>query len=204
MNRGRVKCLVSRVAALGLLFLTAGCSERSSAPIADEPQQTSPATGSPSEAAGTTQINPTAAVSLEPVDEKGLAKAVEERRGKVVLVDYWATWCAPCVALFPHTVELHRKFSESGLSVISLSLDDRESEAEVLEMLTEQGANFTNFISRDDLGPQTIDAFAITDGALPHMKLYDRNGKLHREFVAGRFSTEQIDEAVERLLKTGE
>ena len=62
-----------------------------------------------------------------------------KHRGKVVLVDFWATWCPSCVEQFPHTVELHRKFAESGLAVVSVSLDEPDAEPQVREFLRRQG-----------------------------------------------------------------
>ena len=48
-------------------------------------------------------------------------------RGKVVLVDFWATWCLPCMAQLPHTVELADRFRDRGLTVATVSLDEPEN-----------------------------------------------------------------------------
>lgn len=170
-----------------------GCSQ-DRAPPAEQPQQTVTAPEA------VDQTEDVAAVGLQAAGAEELAKAIETRRGDVVLVDFWATWCVPCVELFPHTVQLHRELSEQGLAVISVSMDEPENEPEVLDFLTRQGATFPNLISRYGIGPQSVEVFGITDGALPHLKLYDRTGSLQREFVGGQFTPDQIDRAVKELV----
>ena len=104
--------------------------------------------------------------------------------------------------LFPHTVELHNRFADQGLTVISFSLDDPESESAVLRFLTANGAAIGNFISPYGVGPEMFEAFQIDGGALPHFKLYDRDGKLHKTFSSGEepVDPQQIDRAIEKLL----
>ena len=51
-------------------------------------------------------------------------------RGKVVLVDYWATWCGPCRAEVPNVLENYLKYHDKGFDVIGISLDDKRSDAE--------------------------------------------------------------------------
>jgi thiol-disulfide isomerase/thioredoxin len=130
---------------------------------------------------------------------------LRRHRGRVVLVDFWATWCEPCMELFPHAVELRRRFAGRGLTVVSLSMDDPERQAAVEEFLARQDAAVTemeHFISRDGAGPQPFGDYQITGGALPHLKLYDRQGKLRKLFGGdgGPIDPRQVDRAVEGLL----
>jgi thiol-disulfide isomerase/thioredoxin len=141
-------------------------------------------------------------VKLEVIDEVDFAAVLEGHRGKVVLVDFWATWCDDCVKLFPHTVELHKRFADRGLTVISVDFDDPDEERTVaLEFLINKGATFQNFISRYGTGTQSAEAFDL-DGPLPQMKLYDRQGRLHKSFGGelGEVDPRELDRAVEELL----
>jgi len=138
-------------------------------------------------------------VKLEVIDKAGFAKVLEQHRGKVVLVDYWATWCRPCRELFPHTVELHKQFADRGLAVISVSFDDPdEDQSKVLKFLTEKAATFDNFISPHGVGSKSFEAFEIGDDGIPHFKLFDRQGKLRKTFAGDE--PQEIDLAIEELL----
>ena len=63
-------------------------------------------------------------VDVQVVKYDGLKEAVLKNRGKVVVVDFWATWCVPCVKNFPHVVEMQKKYAKDGLVVISVSIDE--------------------------------------------------------------------------------
>lgn len=136
------------------------------------------------------------------IDETEFAQVLEQYRGKVLLVDFWATWCISCLELFPHTVELHKRLADRGLAVISVSFDDPEIEQTVLRTLVSKRATFDNFISRYGGSTKSLDAFGLEDGSLPHYRLYDRSGKLRRSLhsSAGPIKPEDIDQAVEELL----
>src|SRR4051812_20451114 len=75
---------------------------------------------------------------------EGVEAAIAAAKGKVVLIDCWATWCGPCVQSFPELVKKHEKYGPKGLAVISLSLDDSSDSEEVEAFLKKRGANFTN------------------------------------------------------------
>ena len=140
------------------------------------------------------------------VDRSGYDAVIEELHGKVVLVDFWATWCLPCLEQLPHTVELSKRDGENGLAVVTMSLDDPDSVATIGAVLERVSADgLTNLVSQYGGSPQSAEAFEIDGGAIPHYKLYDRSGKLRQTFsldpaAARQFTPADIDAAVAELL----
>jgi thiol-disulfide isomerase/thioredoxin len=141
-------------------------------------------------------------VALRDIDAPGLARTLAEHRGQVVLVDFWATWCGPCVALLPHAVELHERFGDRGLAVVTVSLDDPGSRSAVQNFLARRGATTENRLSTYGIGSAAFEAFNIPDGAIPCVRLYDRQGKLRRTFAVGGkpIDPEQMERAVEEMM----
>lgn len=140
-------------------------------------------------------------VTLRTIDEAELAAAIAGHRGKVVLVDFWATWCLTCTELFPHTVSLHERYADKGLAVISVSFDDLESRPAVLGFLEKHRAAFENFMSRYGAGVESAERFDLP-GGLPRILLFDRQGELAGEFPEPHspVNPAAIDRAVEALL----
>ncbi len=140
---------------------------------------------------------------VQAIDLAGFQDVLKQRRGRVVLVDFWATWCQPCLELFPHAVELQRRLGDRGLTVISFSLNDPSDTAAVKAVLARRAGSLeNNFLSRDGGGSQSFGDYEIEDGALPHLKLYDRRGKLRKTFSSGgaAIDARKLDAAVEELL----
>ena len=177
---------------------------------------TKPATDMPGDA----EVTAPGKVELRVVDLPGYENIVARQLGKVVLVDFWATWCAPCRQQFPHAVQLHKKFQDQGLAVITVSIDQLDAgqnlddlKTKVTDYLKEQNATFTNLLvpvtdlAAGDAGATDVvtSRFDIDGGAIPHFKLYDRKGNLHKKFVVNletgeSFDPKEIDAAVEKLL----
>ena len=122
-------------------------------------------------------------VAVSEVREPALAEGLEAQKGKVVLLDCWATWCVPCVKKFPHLVELHKKYAEKGLVCMSLSMDkfgdaDDYKQEKVLKFLKDKSAAFPNYIVAEPKKDEDSLMKLIGDfSAIPYMVMFDRSGR---------------------------
>ncbi len=126
-----------------------------------------------------------AQVSVRIADQPTYREVLRRLRGKIVLVDFWATWCLPCLQHFPETIQLYQKYSANGLALVTVSLDDPDESGTnpaVLEFLSQQNATCTNLISKYGTTEKSFQVFDISGGAIPHYKLYDRSGTLIAAF----------------------
>jgi len=134
-------------------------------------------------------------------------KAIKDQKGKVVLVDCWATWCPPCVKRFPHLVETHEKYAARGLACLGVCMDkygdpDEYSQEKVLKFLKAKGADFPNLIVVDPKADdEALKKLLGNYAAIPYLALFDRNGRrVWSEDERPRLNDEQIDKKIETLL----
>ncbi len=137
------------------------------------------------------------------IELKGLEERIARERGRVVVVNYWATWCEPCREEFPEFVEFHRHWSERGVTFLSVSLDVASvRDTEVKKFLAEQRVPFPVYIRAAAEDPN--DFINAIDrkwtGELPATFVYDREGRRARSLF-GKQTRESLEEAVEPLLK---
>lgn len=106
----------------------------------------------------------------------GQKLSLESLKGKVVVVDFWATWCEPCKTEIPGYIELQNKYGAKGLVVVGVSVDTKKASA-VKKFATEHAMNYQVVMG----SIEDIDAFTGAAGAevmLPSTFLIDREGKI--------------------------
>lgn len=121
---------------------------------------------------------------------------------KLILVDAWATYCAPCKENFPHLVEMHHKYGPKGLKVISASFDDPEETDDIAEaekFLVEQKAVMTNVLIKEDFGV-AFEKFNIN--TIPAVFLYTPDGKELKRFTYDDPNNQFTYEDVENVVKS--
>ncbi len=185
---------------VSLLFASGalGCNSEKKSPGANSPAG---AAAKSSGAGADGQDAPEIPITV--VGRQEYEQILAKHRGRVVLVDHWATFCGPCMKQFPHTVELWEKNRDRGLDVISLSFDEPSNLEPVRKFLADKGAHFENLVSKVGSGETSAEEFDF-DGALPHYALYGRDGKLVKRLSpsdpTATFRLEMVDEAIEELL----
>ena len=137
---------------------------------------------------------------LRPLDEKTFAQLTASHKGSVLLVDFWATWCAPCREEMPQLVQLERTYRGRGLRLVTISCDEPEDQSKAAEFLTQHGAPAPAYLKRVAEDEAFIDSVDRKwSGALPALFLYDRSGRMVRSFI-GETDASALEQAIRKLL----
>ncbi len=117
-------------------------------------------------------------------------------KGKVVLVDFWATWCVPCVKAMPDLQKLQEKYSEKGLGVVGISIDEKGAE-KVKPFLSKKKFTYTMLLDKDTVHP-TWKAFGVH--GIPALFLLNKEGMIVQQWI-GKVEMKEVKKAVEALLE---
>lgn len=128
--------------------------------------------------------------------ENGQGRTLNEFQGKVIYVDFWASWCPPCAKSFPFLNDLHHQFRDQGLEILGVNLDENLSDAQ--EFLDKNPAHFAIMADPDQQCAKQFDV-----KAMPSSYLIDRNGIIqHIHLGFHPDDAEQLKNQVIQLLGT--
>jgi peroxiredoxin len=120
--------------------------------------------------------------------------AIRQFQGKVVYVDFWASWCGPCAKSFPFLNQLHNALKDKGLQVLGVNLDENPEDAKAF--MSDYPVDFP---VAKDTGEQCARKFDVK--AMPSSYLVDRNGIVrHVHFGFRPGEAEDVRKLVEQLL----
>lgn len=141
------------------------------------------------------------AVSVEPVDADGLKALRTGQSAKVRLVNFWATWCGPCVTEFPDLVTINRMYRHRAFELITVAANYPDEKKEVLAFLRNHQASCRNLIFGEPDKYKLMEAFDPKwDGGLPYTVLLGTGGDvLYR--AHGAIDTLEVKRAIVRALK---
>ncbi len=134
-------------------------------------------------------------VDFKVVKYDQVAEEVQKHKGKVVVVDAWGIYCAPCIKGLPHLMEMSKKYADKGLVGITLHVDpklDAETKAQITKILGKLNATTINLVLDE---PSEVWQQKLHSNYIPVVFVFDREGKWTQ------FTTEGVDyEAIEKLV----
>ncbi len=121
--------------------------------------------------------------------------AMADYKGKVLIVDFWGTWCPPCREEIPHFVELHRKYKDDGLAIVGINYENSDDPAELIRAFAKDEGILYPCVIGDDATRNLVPNFE----GYPTTLFVDRNGKVRLKIV-GLHPYERLEAIVQALL----
>ena len=131
--------------------------------------------------------------ALKDLEDK--VRHAKEWDGKVLLINFWATWCPPCIREIPAFVELHETYKDKGFEIIGIAIDTRQS---VIDFIDPMGVEYPILLG-EEAGIKLSQAYGNRLGVLPYSIIVDRKGKIvstHRN----ELTFEMVEKEIKPLL----
>jgi len=141
-----------------------------------------------------------AGLSVKPIDQAGLKRLIRERNGKILLLNIWATWCAPCVAEFPDLIKFSQTCDTTTVEVAAISADyPDEVDAKIIPFLRKMSISFPVYVAQFEHQEDFINAVNRSwSGALPASLIFDSRGK-ECFFHVGQLSFNDFKHEVDKV-----
>ena len=149
--------------------------------------------GSDSSFSGITISKPAPDFTLQSLNGQNMS--LSDLRGKAVLLNFWATWCAPCKIEMPWFVELQNEYGAQGLQIVGVAMDD-SSKDDIAKFAKDMGVNYPVLIGKEAVGEEYGGV-----PALPESFFIGRDGKIVDKII-GLKGKAEIEDAVKKALNT--
>ena len=197
----RLVCALLLGAALaGAALSPAGLRAAPQAAGKAAPQAATPANAPAEKPAVTAGDSQAAAPATEPIDAEGLRRLLGTQRGKVVVLNLWATWCVPCLREIPDLVALEQELGPRGVVLLGLGMDEPSALAAQVEPFRRK--HFPAFRTWLRSTPDMDTLVSVVDPAwneiLPTTYLIGRDGKVAKK-IQGKRTLEQFRELIKEV-----
>ncbi|MBZ4200648.1 MAG: TlpA family protein disulfide reductase [Methylotenera sp.] len=130
------------------------------------------------------------------VNEDGLSQDLMQYQGKVIVLNFWATWCPPCREEMPELSELHTQYQTNNVVVIGLAVDELSL---VKEFAEASPVSYPLLVGEDE-GMQLASDFGNNQGVLPYTVIIGQDGKVLKTYF-GRISKALLSDALKPILQ---
>jgi len=136
-------------------------------------------------------------------DTSDFSKIKNESKDKVLLINFWATWCRPCVEEFPGLLKLHNEYGGKGLNIVFVSLDFKEDiDSKLKPFLIKNGVDFPTYhldINNADKTESIMQFFEKTwSGGIPATFIFNKSGEM-KLYILGGEEYEFFEENIKEL-----
>jgi len=188
------------------VWLIAGCGSGSPTGAPPAGEQANSAAADKTDAANNTDkpaseypLLPAAVLNSEVKNLDGTTFSISDKKGKVILLNMWATWCAPCREEMPTLVRLQDTYRDKGFEVIGLNTEENDTREKIERFAEEMKLNYT--LVWADLQLQNELVKISQFGGIPQSFLVDREGRLRGIFKgSGKRELAKLEEFIERTV----
>ena len=128
-------------------------------------------------------------------DLSGEPRMIGEWKGKVLVVNFWATWCPPCLEEIPMFVRLQQQMDQQGLQFVGIAVDQRDK---VAEFVAKNAIDYPILIGQLD-AIKIAESVGNDSGGLPYTLVFDRSGRLVSRH-SGAFTERELKSIIQDLL----
>ena len=137
--------------------------------------------------------------SVQTLEAKPAEKTLDDYRGNVLMINLWATWCLPCRVEMPSIEQLHRAYSDKGLKVVAISVDDPGTDSLVNSFVKQYGLTFE--ILRDPKGQLGDISRDYQTSGYPETVIVGRDGVIRKKLLGAHdWNSAENRALIERLL----
>lgn len=112
-------------------------------------------------------------------DTSGNLRKLSEWNNNVLVINFWATWCKPCVKEIPHFVQLQEKYQEQGLQILGIAIEPIEDAEHVLTFARKFNINYPLFVGQYQVMTELAKKLGNSHGYLPYTVITDRQATIH-------------------------